>query len=191
MRGWRLWRAVALALCLLAGAGTVAGAQERIQSSILVIEQDRLFLETWLGAQLIEDVDAQSRALALENREIERTLIEEEQALTTSRPTMTPEAFREAADAFDARVNRIRSAQDAKSQALIEQREQARAQFLELVLPILGGLLSDYGAYVFLDPRQVFLSDDRINVTDEAISRIDATFTEPGEAEAQTPPTPE
>lgn len=192
-RRWIRGLASALALAGLWAAAAVSPvlAQERVQSSILVIEQDRLFAETWLGAQLIADIDAQSRDLALENREIERQLIEEEQALTASRPGMTPEAFREAADAFDTRVTRIRAEQDAKSQALIEQREQQRQRFLDLVLPILGGILSDYGAYVFFDPRQVFMSDDRINVTEDAIARIDAAFSEPGEADAPAPGAPQ
>lgn len=180
----------ALALALICGP-VGALAQEQLRSSILVIEQDRVFSETWLGRQLIADIEENSRTLALENREIERQLIEEEQALTASRPSMTPEAFREAADGFDARVTQIRNAQDAKSQALIEQREQQRQRFLDLVLPVLGGLLSDYGAYLFLDPRQVFLSDDRINVTDEAIARIDAAFEEANDTDTGTAPRPE
>lgn len=187
----------ALALALISGMGGVSTAQvqdqdpDQVRSSILVIEQDRVFSETWLGRQLIAGIEENSRALALENREIERQLIEEEQALTASRPAMTPEAFREAADAFDTRVTQIRNAQDAKSQALIEQREQQRQRFLDLVLPVLGGLLSDYGAYLFLDPRQVFLSDDRINVTDEAITRIDAAFEDASDTDTGTAPRPE
>lgn len=170
MVGALLWALV------LAVAGPSAAQESAIRSSVLVIDPERLFTETEFGATLTEALEEASRELALENREIEATLIDEERALTSARASMTLDAFREAAEEFDARVTRLRSAQDSKSEALIAQRDQERQKFLDLVLPVLGGLLADYGAFVFLDPRQVFLSDDRINVTDEAISRIDAAF---------------
>lgn len=182
---------------LMALASPGAAQENGIRSSVLVIDPERLFTETRFGATLSEALEDASRDLALENREIETALIEEERALTTARVTMTLDAFRETADAFDERVTRLRTEQDRKSEALIAQRDQERQKFLDLVLPVLGGLLADYGAYVFLDPRQVFLSDDRINVTDEAIARIDAALiprlnedTEQPDNEAGTPDAP-
>ncbi|MEM1079473.1 MAG: OmpH family outer membrane protein [Pseudomonadota bacterium] len=153
-------------------------AQQDLRSSILVLDQDRLFAESTFGVQFNRALEEASRRLAQENRQIETDLIEQERALTEARPTMTPDAFREAADAFDAQVSRFREEQDAKSQQLSTLSDRERQRFLELVLPVLGGLLSDYGAYVFLDQRQVFLSDDRINVTDEAIARVNAALAE-------------
>lgn len=191
LAGAILWAA------LIALASPGAAQENGIRSSVLVIDPERLFTETRFGATLSEALEDASRDLALENREIETALIEEERALTTARVTMTLDAFRDAADAFDERVTRLRTEQDRKSEALIAQRDQERQKFLDLVLPVLGGLLADYGAYVFLDPRQVFLSDDRINVTDEAIARIDAALiprlnedTEQPDNEAGTPDVP-
>lgn len=167
--------ALSVMIALLAGS---SAAQQDIRSSVLVLDQDRLFSESTFGVELNRALEEASRQLARENRQIEADLVEQERALTEARPTMTPEAFREAADAFDTQVSRFREEQDAKSQQLVAESDRQRQRFLELVLPVLGGLLSEYGAYVFLDQRQVFLSDDRINVTDEAIARVNAALAE-------------
>lgn len=167
--------ALSVMIVLLAGS---SAAQQDIRSSVLVLDQDRLFSESTFGVELNRALEEASRQLARENRQIEADLVEQERALTEARPTMTPEAFREAADAFDTQVSRFREEQDAKSQQLVAESDRQRQRFLELVLPVLGGLLSEYGAYVFLDQRQVFLSDDRINVTDEAIARVNAALAE-------------
>lgn len=173
-------RAAAL---LLAAAATVifpvpVPAQDRpvLRSNVLVIDQERLFSETVFGLNLSEQLESASVALAEENRAIEQMLTEEERALTEQRPTMSPELFREAADAFDARVSELRDQQDRKARVIAERSEAERRAFLDAALPVLGALMADYGAYAILDRRQVFLSDDRINVTDEAIALIDATL---------------
>ncbi|WP_425090350.1 OmpH family outer membrane protein [Tropicimonas sp. S265A] len=148
-------------------------AQERPRSSVVIIDQERLLSETVFGLRLSEELEAASRALAEENRQIEQMLTDEERLLTEQRPEMTPDVFRDAANAFDARVTELRTEQDRKARIIAERRDAERRSFLDAALPILGGLMADYGAYVILDQRQIFLSDDRVNVTDEAIRRID------------------
>jgi len=152
------------------------GPDTTLRSSIVVLDQERLLAETVLGAQISTTLENASRALAEENRRIEQELIDEERALTEARPSMEPEAFRAAATAFDKRVTEVREAQDRKARAITERHEEERRAFLDAAVPILGALMSDFGAFVILDQRQVFLSDDRINITDEAIARIDAAF---------------
>ncbi|MEM8580757.1 MAG: OmpH family outer membrane protein [Pseudomonadota bacterium] len=161
-------------------AGQIVSAQDRatVQSHVIVVDQERLFSETVFGLRLSNDLESASIALAEENRRIEQMLINEERTLTEQRPAMTPEAFREAADAFDARVTEVRTAQDRKARIIVERRDAERRAFLDAALPVLGSLMGEYGAYVILDQRQVFLSDDRVNVTDEAIALIDAALGE-------------
>jgi Skp family chaperone for outer membrane proteins len=187
-------RVLHLAACLSLAAlacTTNAQAQDRSvlpRSSVVVVDQERLFSETVFGLRLSEELEAASIALAEENRRIEQFLIEEEKALTEQRPEMTPDAFREAANAFDRQVTDLRSEQDRKARSIAERSEAERRAFLDAALPILGGLMADYGAFVILDQRQIFLSDDRVNVTDEAIARIDAVL---GERLLGAPPQPD
>lgn len=171
-------RALILPLILtLAPLG--AGAQEpsgpaQIQSPILTIDVDRLLAGTLYGRRMAEELRARTEALAAENERLRLELTGEEQSLTDRRPTMEVEDFRAEADAFDARVQRIRQEQDAKQQALEATVEEGRQRFLNDVTPVLGGLMIESGAAVILERRDVFLSASLVDITEEAIRAIDA-----------------
>ena len=156
---------------------SVSGAaQTGFQSTILTIDPERMIAESQLGQALVGQVDVDSAALAQENRRIEAELIAEEQTLTEQRPTLPADEFRALADAFDTKVQRIRAEQDRKGRELITLRESKRQEFLNNSLPVLAAIISDRGAVALLNRSDVFLSADAIDVTDEAIARIDSGF---------------
>ena len=169
---------VALAAVALVGATAVWGQQPgglttiEIQSPVRVIDQDRLFAETQLGARAQADLEARAQELADENQRIEAELIARERELTELRPTLTPDEFRPLADEFDERVERIRTEQDEKARELNRARDDARQAFFQDVAGIISGIVREKGAVVVIDRRDVFLSADRIDITDEAIERV-------------------
>lgn len=167
--------ALSVALAILAGASS---AQQQpvttieIQSPVLVIDQDRLFSETRLGVQAQDELEARARQLASENQQIEAELIARERELTELRPGTPPDEFRVLADEFDARVERIRTEQDEKARELNRARDDARQAFFQDVAGIISVIVREKGAVVVIDRRDVFLSADRIDITDEAIARV-------------------
>jgi Skp family chaperone for outer membrane proteins len=184
-------RAASLALALsLCGAGA-AGAQDviTVPSPILTIDQERLFAETQLGRQSSNEIAAAAEALAAENRRIEEELRAEEIALTERRGMMSAEEFSALADEFDQKVQAFRASQDAKARALAEREAEARQLFFGEVGEILSEIVREEGAVVILDRRAVFLSADRIDITDEAIARINAAA-EAGDGDAPAPGAP-
>jgi Skp family chaperone for outer membrane proteins len=177
----RLVCAVALAIwpaALPAQSPAPAGdaATPVVRSQIAVIEQDRLFLQTRFGRAMQASAEAARKALQAENQRLEANLEAEERKLTDQRPTMPPEQFRPLAEAFDEKVRGIRQAQDAKARDLTRQSEEDRARFVETAAPILVALMSDLGAVVLIDKSVAVLSMDSVDVTDEAIARIDAVL---------------
>ena len=182
-----------LALALPALLSTAALSPARAQdlglpaSAILVIDPNRLFAETAFGKRVERLIEAESTDLAAENRRIESELAAEEKALTDERPGMEPAAFREKADAFDTKVTRIRGEQEAKALALAEERDNAQRRFLAVARPVLEELMVESGAVVLLDTRSVLLSTRNVDVTDEAVRRIDLAI---GEGESLDPPPP-
>ena len=169
-----------------------------VRSPVLTLDADRLFAETRFGRRMAADLGTRTDALAEENEALRRQLTEEERSLADRRPTMEVEAFRAEADAFDARVQRIRAEQDAKQEALETAVERARQEFLSAVTPVLAGLMADSGAAVILERRDVFLSANAVDVTDEAVDAIDeglgdgsqVTVPEAPEAPPQEAPEP-
>jgi Skp family chaperone for outer membrane proteins len=167
-----------LALFWQAALVPAAAAQQLgvVQSPILTIESERLFTESAFGQRIAQEIEEEGAALAAENRRIEGELTAEEKDLTERRATMEPEAFRELADAFDQKVQQIRRTQDAKARALTQRRDAGRVAFLQAAVPVLEELMQEAGAAVVLERGSVFLSANASDITDAAISRMDASI---------------
>ena len=154
------------------------------QGPVLVVELDRLFAESAFGKRVTAEIEAEGAALATENRRIEAELTEEERALTEQRPTLSPEEFRALADAFDEKVQNIRREQDAKVRAFGQRGDEERRAFLAAAQPVLQALMVEANAAIMVDHRAVFLAAPSVDVTDEAITRIDAEI---GDGSADNP----
>jgi Skp family chaperone for outer membrane proteins len=145
---------------------------------ILTIDQDRLFSETRLGTETLGELETQAQELAAENQEIENALIAEELELTEKRSELEPETFRALANAFDERVQMLRAEQDEKGRQLNRLREDAQGQFLRDSAGIISEIVRARGALLVIDRRDVFLSADSIDITEEAIRRINEAESE-------------
>lgn len=170
--------AFALAATLAVGVPGSVVAQQlgRVQSPILTIDRDRLFSESAFGQRVNREIEATSNAMAAESRRIESDLEEEERQLTEKRKTMEPDAFRELAKAFDEKVQALRKDRDSAEANLRKQIEQAQADFFEKVGPILGTIVREHGAVLIVDRRAILLAAADVDITDEAIARIDAVL---------------
>lgn len=155
------------------------------RSPVLTIDQDRLFQATRPGQRAAQEIEAEARALAEENRQLEEELLAEERRLTEQRDGLTPEEFTALADAFDARVRGVRSSQDAKARALAARQEQLRQDFFVEISDILTAIVNERGAAVVLDRREVFVSADRVDITDDVIARVNARAAAGAEDDAQ------
>lgn len=182
------WLAAAILLGPLPAAVQAQETPAAPQSAILTIDQERLYAGSAWGRRAAVYLADISGKLAAENRELEAQLVAEEKALTEARPTMNPEAFRTAADQFDARVVELRRVQDAKSRAIVRISDAERQGFYAAALPVMGEVLQRRGAVVVLDSRAIFVSSEAIDVTADMIEAIDETV---GAGENAADPAPE
>jgi Skp family chaperone for outer membrane proteins len=199
MPGWaairgRLGLALRIALLGWCLGGPVA-AQDGVPPSdlpqgsvILVLDQERLFAESQFGRERLERQRQAAEALDTENSRIEAELVAEEQALTDRRPDLPAEEFSALAQAFDAKVERIRQEQDAKVRSLVEARDADRRIFLtELVLPVLGEILETTGAAAILNKDDVVVAANAIDVTEAAVARVDRRWSDERKGGASQP----
>lgn len=172
MRGGAIAVAVALAFAALP---SVCVAQDTgAPSAVLTVDPERLFVDSRFGKAAVAKLDAAQQELLSENKKLEIALEAEEKDLTDRRPSLPAADFRKLADAFDKKAEDIRAARLAKSRSLTTLRDDDRQKFLSAIVPILGGLMGEMGALVILDKKSVFLSFERVDITDRAIARIDA-----------------
>lgn len=149
-----------------------------VQSEILVLDPERLFAETQLGQRMLEEFQAAREAMSKRNRQLEAELEAEEKSLTEKRATLSPDEFRDLADQFDTKVQRIRRESDRAVRNLERRREMLPVQFMRMVEPVLVALMEETGGAVIMDARSVLLRADAVDVTDLAASRIDAEIGE-------------
>ena len=173
MRG--LLQSLLVGIMLTTGAAWAQNS-DIFRSPILTIDQDRLFEQTRPGADRVAALEAAAAELAAENRRIEAELAEEERVLADERADMSVEEFTERAEDFNQRVQMIRAQQDEKARAFNIQRDEARQAFFAEVGDILSQIVVERGAVIVLDLRDVFLSADQIDITDDAITRVNAAF---------------
>lgn len=165
---------VMLALGFLLWA-SVSFAQEASvpAAEVVVVDPNRLFAETLFGQTISQQLEAEAEILASKNREIEETLRTEERKLTEQRPTMTPEDFRDTAEAFDQKVQAIRRERTELARELEDKRASAEARFLATAQGVLVELMNERGANILLDMRSIILRDNAVDITNDAVRKID------------------
>lgn len=146
---------------------------------ILVVDQERLFSRSAFGQASLAREQAAARALEAENNRIQAELVAEEQQLTLLRKTLAPEEFTLRAEEFDRKVEKIRAEQDAKARAFSRKREEDGKAFFDAILPVLADIMADQGALVILNKSDVIVSLNVIDVTDEAVVRVDRLLGDP------------
>lgn len=171
----RLWLGAFLVMSVLCSMVQAQEAEPDMMP-LVVVDTEKLFSETRLGKRIREELLERRDELRAENARITADLTEEEQALTALRADMDPEAFREIAEEFDNRVQSIRRARDAADAAFNEANRAAPFRFVEQILPVLKEMMAERGAVALLNRQVVLLSLNSIDITDEAVTRIDAVF---------------
>lgn len=161
-----------LAMFLAQAFAASAQTNPQVPSQVLVLDSDRAYISSVAGQQINKELEQRLAGLVAENRAIETKLEAEELEITEKRAITGAAEFRALADNFDQKVQQIRAEQDAKQQELLRLREGDRQSFLDLMSPIISQIAIERGARVILERRNVLLSAESLDITDEVIRRI-------------------
>lgn len=141
---------------------------------VLIVDMTRLMNES-APAQRIK---ARADALRVDlNQQIDtrrQELRDEEQEMVKLRETLEREAFNERAAAFEQRVRELKRDARQLSDNLQRTLRRAEEQLRRATTPILINIMSERGARVMLEKRDVVLSANNLDVTEEAIRRLNA-----------------
>ena len=182
----------AIVLLVLATFASVLPAQEAAQNPVVTVDLERLVSETQIGQYLSFQMSEEAQRLQVEFDAIEAELSAEEADLIKKREILDLDEFRVLAKAFDEKAVRLRQEQQAKIQAITEERSRRRQDLLRSFVPVLSQVMRNRGATVLLDRRSVVL-DDRasVDITDVVIMIIDQNTTETDAAtDLETPADP-
>lgn len=146
------------------------------KAAVLVLDQDRLFRESRFGKAVLGRHQQAIEALQTENRRIETALEAEERDLTDRRAKLPAKEFQTLAADFDTKAEGIRKAQTAKSDDIKARLDAEQRRFVQTVRPVLDALMQEVGALVIVDARVVIYSQAGVDVTQTAITRLDAVL---------------
>lgn len=160
-------------------------------AAVLLLDQDRLFLESRFGQAVLARHRQAVEALQAENRRIEAALEAEERDLTERRPKLPAAEFSRLAADFDDKAEGIRKAQGAKSDDIKARLDAEQRTFAQTVRPVLEAMVRNMGAFVVLDARMAIFSLPGTDITDRAIAEIDTVLGEgPKTEDAAAAPSP-
>ncbi len=159
---------------ILACVGAAAFSQG--SASFRILNEERLLRESRFGQAVLAELSEAEEQLEAENERIAAELVSEERALTEARASLTPEEFRARADEFDRRVEVIRAERNALSLDLARRLDAAAGRFFDEALPIILQMMTEEGLVAILRPDALILGADWLDMTDQAIQRLDATL---------------
>lgn len=161
---------------VLAFAAPVHGQEAAAPSSVLTVDLEKIARESDYGQRVNGLYQAEILTLQSQAKQVEAELIAEEQDLVAQRDIVSPEEFKELSQAFDRKVVAIREDQNSKQSELQAKQRDDQRNLLRLIAPILYEIVSARGASVLIDRRNIVLDLSSVDITDEAIAKMNETL---------------
>ena len=161
---------------VLAFAAPVQGPEAAAPSSVLTVDLEKIARESDYGQRVNGLYQAEILTLQSQAKQVEAELIAEEQELVAQRDIVSPEQFKELSQAFDRKVVAIREDQNSKQSELQAKQRDDQRNLLRLIAPILYEIVSARGASVLIDRRNIVLDLSSVDITDEAIAKMNETL---------------
>lgn len=173
-----IFKAAALGAAMLPAAAFAQAQAAAPQSSIIVVDMDRVGAESAAGksgaTQLktqADSVQARAKALADQLRGEEETLVKARQA-----NSMAPEAFQAKVKDLQTKQNNARTEIGNREQQFGQAQAYVRQQIFNAVGPIIQTIMRERGAQVVLARDAALAVNPALDVTAEVIRRLDAAL---------------
>jgi Skp family chaperone for outer membrane proteins len=175
----------ALALLALAWAGPAAPQEEATPEGTapelatpelvaLVVDFSAVVRQSAAAKGIQQQIDTLREAFQEEFGRIETELRAEEQRLTEERSTLATEQFVQRRRAFEQRVTEAQRRAQGRRAALDGALSTAMGRVREELLGVVAEIAAEKGATLVLDKSQVVLSARDLDVTEDALGRLDA-----------------
>jgi outer membrane protein len=166
---------VALAVSALPGLALAQAAGGKVPPAIIaVIDSQRVNREAAALKNARQQLEQFRFNFQSEIAKEEEKLRAEEQEIARQRSVLSPEAFEQRRQAFQAKVIELQKRIQERSQSLEKMLNGVREQVTVQVIEILKGLATERGFNMVLDRAQVqIFIGDSIDITPEVLKRLD------------------
>jgi Skp family chaperone for outer membrane proteins len=141
---------------------------------IIAFDRDRIQANARMGIALALQIDQLQQEIVAQNAQIFKDLEAEETEIAVLKKTLSEEDFTARAKNFDDKVTKIRAEQAAKAKEVEAQYELSLRAFEQNLNVVLAGIAGDFNAVAVFERQQLYLMSGAIDISDEAIKRLDA-----------------
>jgi outer membrane protein len=181
-----------------APAPAPAPALQAPPPTLIVIDFERILQESKAGKSVSEQLQQRAGSFQKGFQQQEADLNTAQQELMRQQSILAQDAFSAKARDLQRRSDELREKEAKANAALQQSNREAIVRIQQTIRPILEDIMKERGANVVLNRGAVSLiSDDRFDVTDEALKRLDVklptmtvTVAEPAAPAAAAPPPP-
>lgn len=151
---------------------------------VIVVDLNRVQRDTLAGKQIAAQRDKYQRSFSSEFETTRKQLQQTEQELARQRSALAPEAFQDKARALNEEVAVFQRRFQGAARALDKATAQASNELQKAAINVTSEVASEMGAGLVMHKQHVFLHDERMDVTNIIIERINkrvpsVTFPEP------------
>ncbi len=146
-----------------------------INGSVLVINMERVLREADAARSIQRQAEEIRESIQRQLSGRQDALRAEEQELVSLRQTLPPEEFTGRVDDFEQRVRKLKRASNERSSLLQKALFEANEELKKNLRPELIAIMQERSAAVMIDERNVVISARILDVTGEAIERLNAS----------------
>ena len=149
-----------------------AKASDYPNTSIAVLDLNRVLLDAKAAKDAAEDIDKIARNIENELASSDESMIKEQNKLIEAQSIMSPEAFESKRKEYEEKVQNYNIERQNKLISIEKLVESSRNEILDKLKPILEKMSEAKGITVILEKGTVLLNAETMDITDEVIKTL-------------------
>lgn len=166
------WAVLAVLLVVAAPAAAQNAGSALSSPVVIVVDTNRIQRDTLAGKAIVAQREKFQQGFQSEFEASRKQLQQAEVDLAKQKGLMTSQAFEDRARAFNEEVAAFQRRYQAAIRALEKSTAAAHSELQKVTIETTSEVASELGAGLVLHKQNVFLHDERMDVTDKVIERI-------------------
>lgn len=196
--GAALCRVAALLCCLLPAAASAQSPPQAVAAApatvIVIVDANRIQRDSLAGRGVGSERERYQQSFNTEFEHTRKELQAAEQDLARQKSSLPPETFQDKARELNMRIAEFQRQYQGAVRALDRSSALASGELQKAIIAVTSEVASEMGAGLVLHKQQVFLHDERMDITDTVMERLNkrlasVPFAAP-EVEAAAPKAP-
>lgn len=156
-------------------AGPAGPNAPAFDGGVLIINMQRVFREADAARSIQKQAEEIRESIQQQLATYQESLRDEEQELVALRQTLPPAEFSARVEDFETRVRALKRASSERGSTLQKALFDANEELKKRLRPELIAIMQERSAAIMLDERNVVISARALDVTGEAIERLNAS----------------